>query len=224
MPITTSTNYVNWANLATMYGIDTTTNSSPVGKPKMPKFKVGDIVKWVSYPTENKTFYVDLGSFAFRTGKKLTVVVCTGNSCGTKINIKDQNEYEYYIPNECLELADPFEEDLMAKTNYTTFVQELGCLSREAAEVANNINLKVKVDPKLGLSIEHFNEIKAQFKVIQKLIANHPEEDELEYIKDQMKDILSILSKSVKARTKIELEKKEYMEVLRAKIEDKVPF
>lgn len=224
MPITTSTNYVNWANLATMYGIDTTTNSSPVGKPKMPKFKVGDIVKWVSYPTENKNFYVDLGSFAFRTGKKLTVVVCTGNSCGTKINIKDQNEYEYYIPNECLELADPFEEDLMAKTNYTTFVQELGCLSREAAEVANNINLKVKVDPKLGLSIEHFNEIKAQFKVIQKLIANHPEEDELEYIKDQMKVILSILSKSVKARTKIELEKKEYMEALRAKVEDKVPF
>jgi len=224
LPITTSTNYVNWANLATMYGIDTTTNSSPVGKPKMPKFKVGDIVKWVSYPTENKNFYVDPGSFAFRTGKKLTVVVCTGNSCSTKINIKDQNEYEYYIPNECLELADPFEEDLMAKTNYTTFVQELGCLSREAAEVANNINLKVKVDPKLGLSIEHFNEIKAQFKVIQKLIANHPEEDELEYIKDQMKDILSILSKSVKARTKIELEKKEYMEILRAKIEDKVPF
>ena len=224
MPITTSTNYVNWANLVTMYGIDTTTNSSPVGKPKMPKFKVGDIVKWVSYPTENKNFYVDLGSFAFRTGKKLTVVVCTGNSCGTKINIKDQNEFDYWIPNDCLELADPFEEDLMAKTNYTTFVQELGCLSREAAEVANNINLKVKVDPKLGLSIEHFNEIKAQFKVIQKLIANHPEEDELEYIKDQMKDILSILSKSVKARTKIELEKKEYMEVLRAKIEDKVPF
>lgn len=224
MPITTSTNYVNWANLATMYGIDTTTNSSPVGKPKMPKFKVGDIVKWVSYPTENKNFYVDLGSFAFRTGKKLTVVVCTGNSCGTKINIKDQNEYEYYIPNECLELADPFEEDLMAKTNYTTFVQELGCLSREAAELARNLNIKIKVDSKLGLSIEHFNEIKAQFKVIQKLIANHPEEDELEYIKDQMKVILSILSKSVKARTKIELEKKEYMEALRAKVEDKVPF
>lgn len=190
----------------------------------MPKFKVGDIVKWVRYPKENKNFYVDPGSFAFRTGKKLTVVSCNSNSCGTKINIKDQNEFDYWIPNDCLELADPFEEDLMAKTNYTTFVQELGCLSREAAEVAKNINIKIKVDPKLGLSIEHFNEIKAQFKVIQKLIANHPEEDELEYIKDQMKVILSILSKAVKARTKIELEKKEYMEALRAKVEDKVPF
>lgn len=195
----------------------------------MPKFKVGDIVKWVRYPTENKNFYVDPGSFAFRTGKKLTVVSTNGTACGTKINIKDQNEFDYWIPNDCLELADPFEEDLfeedlMAKTNYTTFVQELGCLSREAAEVAKNINLTVKVDPKLGLSIEHFNEIKAQFKVIQKLIANHPEEDELEYIKDQMKYILSILSKSVKARTKIELEKKEYMEALRAKVEDEVPF
>ena len=214
--------------MPTYYKFSTSTNTIHITSSSEPlktsKFKVGDIVKWVSYPTENKNFYVDLGSFAFRTGKKLTVVVCTGKSCGTKINIKDQNEYEYYIPNECLELADPFEEDLMAKTNYTTFVQELGCLSREAAEVANNINLKVKVDPKLGLSIEHFNEIKAQFKVIQKLIANHPEEDELEYIKDQMKVILSILSKSVKARTKIELEKKEYMEALRAKIEDKVPF
>lgn len=190
----------------------------------MPKFKVGDIVKWVRYPTENKNFYVDPGSFAFRTGKKLTVVSCASNSCGTKINIKDQNEYDYWIPNDCLELADPFEEDLKAKTNYTTFVQELGCLSREAAELARNLNIKIKVDPKLGLSIEHFNEIKAQFKVIQKLIANHPEEDELEYIKDQMKYILSILSKAVKARTKIELEKKEYMEALRAKVEDKVPF
>ena len=192
----------------------------------MPKFKVGDIVKWVRYPETQQIGFVDKQSYNLRIGKLLTITNYspTHNSCGTKINIKDQNEYEYYIPNECLELADPFEEDLMAKTNYTTFVQELGCLSREAAEVANNINLKVKVDPKLGLSIEHFNEIKAQFKVIQKLIANHPEEDELEYIKDQMKDILSILSKSVKARTKIELEKKEYMEVLRAKIEDKVPF
>ncbi len=190
----------------------------------MPKFKVGDIVKWVRYPTEITEIFIDKISFVSRIGKKLTVVNISKNSCGTKINIKDQNEFDYWIPNDCLELADPFKEDLMAKTNYTTFVQELGCLSREAAEVANNINLKVKVDPKLGLSIEHFNEIKAQFKVIQRLIANHPEEDGLEYIKDQMKDILSILSKSVKARTKIELEKKEYMEALRAKVEDKIPF
>lgn len=201
--------------------IHITSSSEPL---KMSKFKVGDIVKWVSYPKEITGIFVDKTSFVFRTGKKLTVVSTNGTACGTKINIKDQNEFDYWIPNDCLELADPFEEDLMAKTNYTTFVQELGCLSREAAEVAKNINLKVKVDPKLGLSIEHFNEIKAQFKVIQKLIANHPEEDELEYIKDQMKYILSILSKSVKARTKIELEKKEYMEALRAKVEDKVPF
>lgn len=190
----------------------------------MSKFKVGDIVKWVRYPKETKNIFVDPGSFAFRTGKKLTVVSFNSVSCGTKINIKNQNEFDYWIPIDCLELADPFEEDLMAKTNYTTFVQELGCLSREAAELARNLNIKIKVDPKLGLSIEHFNEIKAQFKVIQKLITNHPEEDELEYIKDQMKYILSILSKSVKARTKIELEKKEYMEALRAKVEDKVPF
>lgn len=201
--------------------IHITSSSEPL---KMPKFKVGDIVKWVRYPTEITEIFIDKTSFVNRKGKKLTVVSTNSTACGTKINIKDQNEFDFWIPNDCLELADPFEEDLMAKTNYTTFVQELGCLSREAAEVAKNINLKVKVDPKLGLSIEHFNEIKAQFKVIQKLIANHPEEDELEYIKDQMKVILSILSKSVKARTKIELEKKEYMEALRAKVEDKVPF
>lgn len=177
----------------------------------MPKFKVGDIVKWVAYPKEITGIFLDKISFASRKGKKLTVVGINNNCCGTKINIKDQNEHIYWIPDICLELVDPFEEDLMAKTNYTTFVQELGCLSREAAELARNLNIKIKVDSKLGLSIKHFNEIKAQFKVIQKLIAEHPEEDELEYIKDQMKYILLILSKSVKARTKIELE-------------DKVPF
>lgn len=190
----------------------------------MPKFKAGDIVRWVNYPKSSENIFVSPEAYKERMGKDLIVEFYDAKSDAYRTYYRGTRQGGYWIPNDCLELADQFEEDLMAKTNYTTFVQELGCLSREAAEVAKNINLTVKVDPKLGLSIEHFNEIKAQFKVIQKLIANHPEEDELEYIKDQMKVILSILSKSVKARTKIELEKKEYMEALRAKVEDTVPF
>ena len=201
--------------------IHITSSSEPL---KMPKFKSGDIVRWVTFPNTSNGILVTKSAYNERFGKDLVVEMYDPNSDVYKTYYKGTKQGGYWIPAKCLVLISEAYLDLMAKTNYTTFVQELGCLSREAAEVAKNINLTVKVDPKLGLSIEHFNEIKAQFKVIQKLIANHPEEDELEYIKDQMKYILSILSKSVKARTKIELEKKEYMEALRAKVEDKVPF
>jgi len=130
----------------------------------------------------------------------------------------------YWIPAKCLVLISEAYLDFMAKINFQVFIRELRSLSIEASKVAEQCFDQCKVYQRSGLGLDQFNEIKGYFKTIQKLIANHPEEDELEYIKDQIKDILSILSKAVKARTKIELEKKEYMEALRAKVEDTVPF
>lgn len=201
--------------------IHITSSSEPL---KMPKFKTGDIVRWVNYPKSSEPIFVSPEAYKERVGKDLVVELYDLNSDAYRTYYRGTKQGGYWIPANCLALVSGAEIDFMAKVNFQVFIRELRGISVEASKVAEQCFDQCKVYQRSGLGLDQFNEIKGYFKIIQKLIENHPEEDELEYIKDQIKDILSILSKAVKARTKIELEKKEYMEALRAKVEDKVPF
>lgn len=210
--------------MATSYTNTTTGHTVTVGNSKMPKFKVGDIVRWVTFPNKSNDIFVTKSAYNERFGKDLVVEGYDPNSDGYKTYYKGTKQGGYWIPAKCLVLISEMYLDFMAKINFQVFIRELRSLSVEASKVAEQCFVQCENYQRSGLGLDQFNEIKGYFKTIQKLIANHPEEDELEYIKDKMKYILSILSKSVKARTKIELEKKEYMEALRAKVEDEVPF
>lgn len=192
----------------------------------MPKFKTGDIVRWVNYPKSSQPIFVSPEAYKERVGKDLVVELYDLNSDAYRTYYKGTKQGGYWIPAKCLVLISGAEIDFMAKVNFQVFIRELRGLSIEASKVAEQCFDQCKVYQRSGLGLDQFNEIKGYFKTIQKLIENHPEEDELEYIKDQIKDILSILSKAVKAQTKEETTKQMYMEELKknVKVKDKVPF
>lgn len=192
----------------------------------MPKFKAGDIVRWVNYPKSSQPVFISPEAYKERVGKDLVVEFYDLNSDAYRTYYKGTKQGGYWIPAKCLVLISGAEIDFMAKVNFQVFIRELRGLSIEASKVAEQCFDQCKVYQRSGLGLDQFNEIKGYFKTIQKLIENHPEEDELEYIKDQIKDILSILSKAVKAQTKEETMKQMYMEELKknVKVKDKVPF
>lgn len=196
------------------------------GNSKMPKFKTGDIVRWVNYPKSSEPIFVSPEAYKERVGKDLVVELYDLNSDAYRTYYRGTKQGGYWIPAKCLVLISGAEIDFMAKVNFQVFIRELRSLSVEASKVAEQCFDQCKVYQRSGLGLDQFNEIKGYFKTIQKLIENHPEEDELEYIKDQIKDILSILSKAVKAQTKEETTKQMYMEELKknVKVKDKVPF
>lgn len=224
MPITTFT--TNWA---TSYTNTTTGHTVTVGNSKMPKFKAGDIVRWVTFPkvsSSSKHVFVTESAYNERIGKDLVIETYSADSDAYRTKYKGAKLGGYWIPANCLVLISGAEIDFMAKLNFQVFIRELRGLSVEASKVAEQCFDQCKVYQRSGLGLDQFNEIKGYFKTIQKLIENHPEEDELEYIKDQIKDILSILSKAVKARTKEENAKQMYMEELKknVNVKDTVPF
>ena len=216
--------------MPTYYQFSTTNNAvhitSSSEPSKMPKFKVGDIVRWVNYPKSSEPTFVSPEAYKERVGKDLVVELYDLNSDAYRTYYKGTKQGGYWIPAKCLVLISGAEIDFMAKVNFQVFIRELRGLSIEASKVAEQCFDQCKVYQRSGLGLDQFNEIKGYFKTIQKLIENHPEEDELEYIKDQIKDILSILSKAVKAQTKEETTKQMYMEELKknVKVKDKVPF
>lgn len=192
----------------------------------MPKFKSGDIVRWVTFPNISNAIFVTESAYNERFGKDLVVELYDPKSDGYRTYYKGTKQGGYWIPAKCLVLISGAELDFMAKVNFQVFIRELRGISVEASKVAEQCFDQCKVYQRSGLGLDQFNEIKGYFKTIQKLIENHPEEDELEYIKDQIKEILSILSKAVKAQTKEETKKQMYMEELKknVKVKDKVPF
>lgn len=195
----------------------------------MPKFKAGDIVRWVSYPklsSSSKHVFVTEAAYKERWGKDLIIEAYSADSDAYRTNYRGAKLGGYWIPANCLVLIFEAYLDFMAKINFQVFIRELRGLSVEASKVAEQCFDQCKVYQRSGLGLDQFNEIKGYFKTIQKLIEKHPEEDELEYIKDQIKDMLSILSKAVKAQTKEETIKQMYMEELKknVKIKDTVPF
>lgn len=224
MPITTFT--TNWA---TSYTNTTTGHTVTVGHSKMPKFKAGDIVRWVTFPKVSPSsiqIFVTEAAYNERFGRDLVIETYSADSDAYKTRYKESNLGGYWIPANCLVLISEAYLDFMAKINFQVFIRELRGLSVEASKVAEQCFVQCENYQRSGLGLDQFNEIKGYFKTIQKLIENHPEEDELEYIKDQIKDILSILSKAVKAQTKEETMKQMYMEELKknVKVKDKVPF
>lgn len=215
MPITTFT--TNWA---TSYTNTTTGHTVTVGTSKMQKFKVGDEVKWVKFVSVP---YIALSEehFKLRLGKKLKI---TGFDSSYKAFRTSSEFGDYWIPESQLQLWE--EPNPMSKLNLKTFTREVSCISPEAEQIASEILEFVTKNKQIGFGLDEFNQIKGKFKQIQTLIKDYHEEDEVDYIQEQIKEILSIMSKFVKAQTKEALLKKAAMEELKqqVKIKDNVPF
>lgn len=187
----------------------------------MPKFKVGDEVKWVKFVSVP---YIALSEehFKLRLGKKLKITGfdSTYHCYRTVCDLGG----DYWIPGSQLQLWE--EPNLMSKLNLKAFTREVSCISPEAEQIASEILEFVTKNKQIGFGLDEFNQIKVKFKQIQTLIKDYHEEDEVDYIQEQIKEILSIMSRFVKAQTKEALLKKAAMEELKqqVKIKDNVPF
>lgn len=213
MPITTSSSITDYI------GSQTVTNTQ-VGTSKMQKFKVGDEVKWVKFASV-PFLTLSIEHFNLRLGKKLKII---GFDSSYRAYRTSSEFGDYWIPEKQLQLWE--EPNPMSKLNLKTFTREVSCISPEAEQIASEILEFVTKNKQIGFGLDEFNQIKVKFKQIQTLIKDYHEEDEVDYIKEQIKEILSIMSKFVKAQTKEALLKKAAMEELKqqVKIKDNVPF
>ena len=210
--------------MPTYYQFSTTNNNvhviSNVEPLKMQKFKVGDEVKWVKFTSVP---YIALSEehFKLRLGKKLKI---TGFDSSYKAFRTSSEFGDYWIPGSQLQLWE--EPNPISKLNLKTFTREVSCISPEAEQIASEILEFVTKNKQIGFGLDEFNQIKVKFKQIQTLIKDYHEEDEVDYIQEQIKEILSIMSRFVKAQTKEALLKKAAMEELKqqVKIKDNVPF